>query len=38
VNGVRIQFGLERKVVEGGVAFEQFAFDVTTQRRKKGLV
>jgi hypothetical protein len=29
MNGVQIEFGFECKVIEFGIAFEQFEFDVT---------
>ena len=35
MDGTQIQFGLESKVIEFGIAFEQFEFDVTAQRRKE---
>lgn len=35
MNSAHIEFGRERKMIEFGVAFEQFEFDVTTQGRKE---
>jgi len=35
MKSVQIQFGLECKVIEFGIAFEQFEFDITTQSRKE---
>ena len=35
MSDVQIQFRLESKVIEFGVASEQFEFDVTTQGRKE---
>lgn len=35
MNNVQVQFRLECKVIEFGVAFEQFEFDVTAQSRKE---
>lgn len=35
MNGMQIQFGLESKVIELGVAFEQFKLDITAQSRKE---
>jgi len=31
MNGVQVQFGFESKVIELGVAFEQFQFDIPAQ-------
>lgn len=33
MNGVQIAFGFECNVMEVGIAFEQFEFDVTAQSR-----
>ena len=35
LDGAQIKFRLERKVIEFGVAFEQFEFDVPAQRGKE---
>lgn len=35
MNGVQIQFRLERKVIEFGIALEQLEFDITAQSRKE---
>jgi hypothetical protein len=33
--GLRVQLGLERKVVELGLLFQQFEFDIATERAKE---
>ena len=35
MDGAQIEFGFESKVIELGVALEQFEFDVTAQSRKE---
>jgi len=38
LNGAQVEFGLESKVIEFGVAFEQFLFDVAAQSRIEGIL